>query len=478
MQNISPKRQIKPEEFLRALVLELSSVIKCDYAFVGEVSGAHHDRVKTIAVAAKGTIAGNFEYSLAGTPCNNVVGREICFYSKGVQGLFPEDRLLVDMGVESYLGVPLFDISGNAMGIIAVLDGKPMREDPDARLNVLTFAHRASVALERMHAEAAALKEGYGLYQALAQAADDYIFIIGKDFHIQYLNDSAAALLGHAEENVTGKPLKDFFPGTLCSRMTANLQNVFDTGKPQTIEDDFSMPGKDLWLSTRLTPISDANGDVKAVLGVSRDITERIRWVDTVINQRDLAQKYLDIAGVIILILGADGKIKLINKMGCAVLGYAEDEMVGRDWFSLFIPERLRDEIRALFGRIIRGELRMPNVYENAVLTKGGEERIIKWTNNVIRDDSGRIAASLSSGEDVTERRRREAEREKLITELKEAVSNVKTLRGLLPICASCKKIRNDKGYWQRIEVYIQEHSEADFSHGICPECAKRLDNI
>jgi len=64
-----------------------------------------------------------------------------------------------------------------------------------------------------------------------------------------------------------------------------------------------------------------------------------------------------------------------------------------------------------------------------------------------------------------------EAERERLITELQEALGKVKTLSGLIPICAWCKKIRDDKGYWQAVEQYIQEHSRAEFSHGICPEC-------
>lgn len=66
-------------------------------------------------------------------------------------------------------------------------------------------------------------------------------------------------------------------------------------------------------------------------------------------------------------------------------------------------------------------------------------------------------------------------EREKLIGELRQALAKVKTLSGLLPICAACKKIRDDKGYWKQIESYIREHSDADFSHGICPDCAKRL---
>jgi FixJ family two-component response regulator len=73
------------------------------------------------------------------------------------------------------------------------------------------------------------------------------------------------------------------------------------------------------------------------------------------------------------------------------------------------------------------------------------------------------------------ERKRSEAERERLIQELQNALAQVKTLSGLLPICASCKKIRDDKGYWNQIEGYIEKHSDAVFSHGICPECANKL---
>lgn len=76
----------------------------------------------------------------------------------------------------------------------------------------------------------------------------------------------------------------------------------------------------------------------------------------------------------------------------------------------------------------------------------------------------------------LIESKQAEVERENLILELREALANVKTLRGLVPICASCKKIRDDQGYWNNLEDYIAKHSEADFTHGFCPECKKRFD--
>lgn len=73
------------------------------------------------------------------------------------------------------------------------------------------------------------------------------------------------------------------------------------------------------------------------------------------------------------------------------------------------------------------------------------------------------------------EKQQAEEEREKLVRELQEALDKIKTLRGIIPICASCKKIRDDKGYWNQIEAYIRDHSDAEFSHGLCPECAKKI---
>jgi transcriptional regulator with GAF, ATPase, and Fis domain len=77
--------------------------------------------------------------------------------------------------------------------------------------------------------------------------------------------------------------------------------------------------------------------------------------------------------------------------------------------------------------------------------------------------------------QEIAERKRAETAREQLIVELQDALAQVRTLTGLLPMCASCKKIRDDQGYWQAVEVYIREHSDADFSHGLCPDCAKKL---
>lgn len=85
------------------------------------------------------------------------------------------------------------------------------------------------------------------------------------------------------------------------------------------------------------------------------------------------------------------------------------------------------------------------------------------------------IERELRAAQERQERQRQEQERLRLIGELTEALAHVKTLSGLLPICSWCKKIRDDHGYWQQVEVYLRQHSEADFTHGICPDCQKRM---
>ncbi len=125
-------------------------------------------------------------------------------------------------------------------------------------------------------------------------------------------------------------------------------------------------------------------------------------------KERDKAQQYLDIAKVIIAVIDRDGRLSMINKMGCEILGYEEKEMVQANWFDTFVPERDRLEMKAGFAKLMAGHIEPMEYTENPVLTKSGKERFIAWHNTVLRDDSGDILCTLSSGEDITERKRAE----------------------------------------------------------------------
>jgi len=114
-------------------------------------------------------------------------------------------------------------------------------------------------------------------------------------------------------------------------------------------------------------------------------------------------------------------------------------------------------------------------VREYRILTKSGDIHWIQERGQIVCDRNGEIEYVSGVFFDITDRKKTEAEREKLIFEIRDALTKVKMLSGMLPICTACKKIRDDKGYWNQIESYIRDHSEAEFSHSICPECVKNL---
>jgi hypothetical protein len=114
----------------------------------------------------------------------------------------------------------------------------------------------------------------------------------------------------------------------------------------------------------------------------------------------------------------------------------------------------------------------MPSVYNYRVINPQGDPIWVMTSVSLIEYAGKQATIALIT--DINSLKQLEKEREKMILELQTALADVKTLSGLLPICAACKKIRDDKGYWNQIEAYIGKHSNAQFSHGMCPECAKK----
>jgi PAS domain-containing protein len=131
------------------------------------------------------------------------------------------------------------------------------------------------------------------------------------------------------------------------------------------------------------------------------------------------------------------------------------------------LPESLAKRTEAFIERAF--QTKKPQVFEYSLLVNGKPDHheariVVSWEDEV-----------LVIVRDITIRKNADEERERLIKELQDALGRVQELRGLLPICASCKSIRDDKGYWTRLEAYLSAHSKAEFSHGICPECARKL---
>ncbi len=165
---------------------------------------------------------------------------------------------------------------------------------------------------------------------------------------------------------------------------------------------------------------------------------------------------------------GKAGQIVAANQVAAEMHGYSVDELLTLNITDLDTPDNAREAPRRI-RRALEGEWIKVEIMHRK---KDGTLFPVEISAGLL--ELGKHKYILAFDRDITERKRAEEEREKLILALQDALANVKTLKGLLPICAWCKKIRDDKGYWTKVETYIREHSDASFTHGICPECLKR----
>ncbi|MGA2401137.1 MAG: PAS domain S-box protein [Syntrophobacteraceae bacterium] len=211
----------------------------------------------------------------------------------------------------------------------------------------------------------------------------------------------------------------------------------------------------------RTSELEETNSKLQTEIDVRRKAEKASRQLAAIVEGSDDAIISQTLAGI----------VTSWNKAAEITYGYTAEEAIGQP-MSLHVPPEHLNEIPDLLARIGRGERIFH--YETIRRRKNGDDINVSLTISPIRDDSGSIIGASSIGRDITEGKRVRKEREKLIEELQVALAKVKTLKGLLPICAWCKKIRDDQGYWQQIEVYIRDHSEADFSHGMCPACAQK----
>ncbi|MDM8565649.1 PAS domain S-box protein [Candidatus Halobeggiatoa sp. HSG11] len=157
--------------------------------------------------------------------------------------------------------------------------------------------------------------------------------------------------------------------------------------------------------------VYDDKGTPLFLDGAVEDITERKQAEKQVHCERDKAQTYLDIAGVMFLALDKEANVSLINQKGCEILGYSEAEIIGQEWFKNFIPVGYQEQVqKEVFSKLMHGDIAPIEYYENPILTKFGEEKIIAWHNTVLREETGKITGILTSGEDITERKHIEVE--------------------------------------------------------------------
>jgi PAS domain S-box-containing protein len=210
-------------------------------------------------------------------------------------------------------------------------------------------------------------------------------------------------------------------------------------------------------------------GRQKLLYSIVNDISER-KYIENQIQQeKKFSESLISSLPGVMYVFDQLGRFIRWNKNFEAVSGYSDNqikEMNPLDFIASVDKPRVRQTIEEVFHK---GHANV----EAGLSTVSG--KIIPYLFTGYRFAQENLNYLVGVGLDISDRVKTEIEKENLIRKLRETLSEVKQLSGLLPICASCKNIRDDKGYWNKIELYIKKHSEAEFSHGICPDCAKRL---
>ena len=262
------------DEFFQGLVRHLAAATATRYAFVAEFVPPR--RARTLAFWFRDRIADAVEWDLPGTPCEEVVRGELCHHPKGVKELFPEDKPLVELGIESYLGVPLRDTAGKTLGHLAVFDDRPMPEAPRRLQAFRVFAARAVAELERLRAESELRDRERRFRDLYEEAPIAYIF---EDLESRFVraNRAACRLLGVKPEEVTqtlGKSLLAPTPETL-RRIDEALRAMREEGKEFAgveLELRRKDDGRPVWVQWWSKP----EGDGKHTRTMLVDITDRV----------------------------------------------------------------------------------------------------------------------------------------------------------------------------------------------------------
>ncbi len=265
------------ETFFRRLVEGLTEVLDADYALVAELDEGEPEMARTLAFCAAGEVVDNVAYELDRSPCERVMESGVCVYPAGVRAAFPGDRLLAEMEVESYVGTPLRDSSGRALGLLAVMGSQPLTRPEPTESILRIFALRASAELERLRASKA-LWRSEERYRSLFEQSLDAIFISTPSGELVDINPAGVELFGYdsREELLQVDIARDLYWDPW--QRDRSLRQLDADGVLR--EHELVLKRKDgtkLLVVESSVAVRDENGGVLAVQGILRDVTERRR---------------------------------------------------------------------------------------------------------------------------------------------------------------------------------------------------------
>ncbi len=254
-------------EFFDLLARNMVEALGAHGGFIGRFNPAANS-IDTLSYFLAGKPMDNVSYGLDGTPCGQVILGEVCIFAQGVRELFPEDRLLVVLGVEAYAGIPLLQQDGTVAGIMAVLFSSPLKETELVRSTLQIFATRAAAELDRQQSDARIREQA-----SLLDKAQDAILVRGLDHTVTYWNKSAERLYGWSAEEAVGRSVNELLYRDPAAFAKAHAQTL-DLGEWVGEINQIDKSGRDLIIEGHWTLVRDEAGRPASVFAINTDITE------------------------------------------------------------------------------------------------------------------------------------------------------------------------------------------------------------
>lgn len=335
--------------------------------------------------------------------------------------------------------------------------------------------------LGRLRAEHARAEEGLrqqlsmvqaekATVDAVIQGMGDAISIQDRDFRVLYQNQKHRDLVG----DHVGEYCYRAYAGSGSVCPDCAVARAFADGNSYRLEKSRSAGGEESYIEIVASPLRDAAGVIYAGIEAVRDVTDRVRMQRALQESEARYRMLFESAVDAVFIIDAEGedagRIVEANQAAAEMHGYTVSELLGMTISDLDTPDAA-SEAPTRIKQITKGEWLKTELMHQR---KDGSVFPLEVSAGLL--EIGGHQFILAIDRDISGRRAAEAEQAKLISELRDALQKIKTLKGLLPICAWCKKVRDDQGYWKGVEKYIEEHSAASFTHGICPDCLRKND--
>jgi PAS domain S-box-containing protein len=304
---------------------------------------------------------------------------------------------------------------------------------------------------------------------AIVKGSDDAIISETLDGIIVSWNPGAERLYGYKEEEIVGRPLSLLVPPgsrTLNPSIRARLREGEGLEHYETT--CLHKNGHRITVSIAISPVKDSAGKVVGASVIARDITEQRRAETALRESEERFRVALKNAPTVVFTQDRDLRYTWINS---PVLAWAAQDWVGNTDMDLLDPKE-GEHLTAIKQQVLRSGI---GTRTEISVTFQGETHYFDLTVEPLLDHKGVCVGLTCAATDITQLKLGVLEQKRLIAELQEALDMVKLLSGLVAICASCKRIKDEHDNWQQLESYIQAHSEAKFTHGVCPDCLHKL---